>query len=277
MRRHLIPPAGPDGDLIVRYAQHQAVRGFTTRTIDRRTWTLCRWLTHLEGTGVGLLLADATAVDVESFLAAIPSPQSRYSMRSDIAMFYRWALRRGLLETDPTVDVDPPRIPRRLPTPVNAADVKHLLEVLDGQDRLLVMLGALAGLRVSEIANLRGEDIDLEHRRITIRNGKGGGDATVPLARQLADELAQWPRTGTVLVLASGQTVAHRIRLAFRRHGIAGRPHDLRAAFATAAADASGGNVMLVAKLMRHADIATTMRYVQVDRAGTDIVDQLFT
>ena len=47
LKRHLIPPAGPDGDLILRYAEHQAVRGFTAKTIDRRTWTLCRWLHHL--------------------------------------------------------------------------------------------------------------------------------------------------------------------------------------------------------------------------------------
>jgi integrase len=274
MRYHLIAPAGPDGDLVLRYGQYQRLRGFSTKTVERRTWTMCRWIAHLDGRS----LAEATAVDVETFLGQMPSAQSRYSMRSDIHQCYRWAIRRNLLDCiDPTDLVDPPKLPRRLPTPVNAADVKHLIEVLDGIDRLLVMLGALAGLRVSEMAALRGEDIDLEQRRITIRNGKGGADATVPLARQLADELERWPRQGPLVDLASGQTVANKLRLAFRRHGIAGRPHDLRAAFATAAADASGGNAVLVQQLMRHAEIATTMRYIAVNPAGTDIVDQLFT
>ena len=248
------------------------MRGFSARTVDRRTWTLCRWLPYLDGRA----LADASAVDVEAFLARLPSAQTRYSLRSDLAMFYRWAIRRGLLENDPTVDTDPPKVPRRLPTPVAAAEVRHLLDTLDGVDRLAVMLAARAGLRVSEIAALRGEDIDLEQRRITVRAGKGGSDGTVPLAAELAAELAGWPRQGRLIDL-NGPAVAERIRRAFRRHGIAGRPHDLRAAFATAAADASGGNIVLVQQLMRHAEIATTMRYVAVDPAGTDIVDRLFT
>ena len=206
------------------------------------------------------------------FLAPLPSPASRYSLRSDLAQFYRWANRRGHLDNDPTVDTDPPRIPRRLPTPVTAADVKHLIEVLDGQDRLLVMLGALAGLRVSEIANLRGEDIDLDQRRITVRNGKGGNDATVPLAAALAAEALT--RTGVLAPLSRQAVATHPLAFRPRHHRTTPRP---RAAFATAAADASGGNAVLVQQLMRHAEIATTMRYIAVNPAGTDIVDQLFT
>jgi integrase len=105
----------------------------------------------------------------------------------------------------------------------------------------------------------------------------GGDDGAVPLAAALAVELARWPRHGRLVDLESGQTVAHRIRLAMRRHGVDGRPHDLRAAFATAASNASNGNVVVVARLMSHAAIATTMRYIAVDAAGSDVVDRLFT
>jgi integrase len=61
-----------------------------------------------------------------------------------------------------------------------------------------------------------------------------------------------------------------------RRHGIAERPHDLRAAFATACADASGGNVVLTAQLMRHRDVATTMRYIRSNSDGLAVVDRLY-
>jgi integrase len=271
--KHLTVPATADGVLVERFADYQRVRGFSPRSVDRRTWTLCRWLAHLDGRRLG----DAGALDVVDWLAAIPSAQSRYSLRSDLRQFYRWATRLGLLEVDPTDGTDPPRLPRRLPTPVTALDVARLLEVCTGVDRLLVMLGALAGLRVSEIANLHGEDIDLDARRLVVRSGKGGADGVVPVAAPLAAELARWPRHGRIVDLPDGQAVALRIRRAFRRHGVTGRPHDLRAAFATAAADATNGNVTLVQQLMRHTSVTSTMRYIALRPAGTDVVDRLFT
>ena len=67
-----------------------------------------------------------------------------------------------------------------------------------------------------------------------------------------------------------------RIRRLLRRHGIAGRPHDLRHSFGTEAAEVCNGNVVHVQRLMRHAEVATTMRYVRPSGDLHAVVDRLY-
>jgi integrase len=196
-----------------------AVGGFSQRTVDRRTWTLLRWLRHLGP----VRLADATAVDVERFLAAIPSATSRATPCARTSGSST-AGRAGAACSTPTAETDPPWLPRRLPTPVAAADVQRIIEATRGVDRLAIVLAAYAGLRVSEIEALRGEDVDLERRVLTVRDGKGGVDGRVPIAEALADELARWPRTGRLLGRSGrrGRRARRRAAASSSRRGSAG-------------------------------------------------------
>jgi integrase/recombinase XerD len=244
-----------------RFLTHQRVaRGFSERTIARRAWTLGLWVDHVGGD-----LTAATADDVEAFLGNYPGAQTRYSMRSDINQLYRFLERRGIAEHNPAALVEAPRLPRRAASPVTTV----------GATRLAVMLAAYAGLRVSEIAALRGEDIDLANGMLMVRNGKGGKDDPVPLAPALADELALWPRSGHLFTARSGAAIAARIRAAYRRLGIMARPHDLRHSFGTEAARTSG-DLRAVQRLMRHRSIATTERYVDYWPSGGDIVASMY-
>lgn len=261
--------------LIAKYAAHQRVIGFSRRTIERRTWSLSLWHSHCAHRGERV---DTASPDLlEEFLARWPSAQSRYSIRSDIHQFYGWAIDRGHLScADPTRDVPPARVPQRAATPVAASDVMRLIDSCPRPiDRRMVMLAAYAGLRISEIAALRGEDIDIDGRQLVVRCGKGGGDDVVPLAVELAVELARAPRAGRVVPM-TGPSVGDRIRTLMRRAGIAGRPHDLRHSFGTQAARRTSGNLVLVAKLMRHRRITTTTRYVRWHTTGHEVVDGLY-
>lgn len=268
------PPVGTNQTLIL-YANHQRVRGFSPHTIARRAWSLALWVEYLHLHDADLT-AGVTILMLEGFLARWPSAQSRYSVRSDIHQLYRWMLRNGVVAVDPTAGLDPPRLPRRLPSPIPAPDVARLIDNTQGRDRLIVMLAACAGLRTSEIANLCGDDVDLEHRTLTVRAGKGGKDATVPLVAELAAELALWPCRGR-LVAICGPSVGDRIRTLLRRYGIVGRPHDLRHSFATTCARRLNGDLVAVAQLMRHSDVTTTQRYVQPQPVNPDRLSHLYT
>ena len=258
--------------LIDAYLNHQRVLGYSPRTIDRRSWSLRLWADHLDP----VPLTDATIDHLETFLARWPSPQSRYSIRSDIRQLYRFANRRGLAQcADPTDQLDPPRLPRRRPTPIDPGGVRHLIANVSGTDRLIIMLAAHAGLRCSEIAAVRGEHADLERRWLTV-HGKGDRDDCVPLSIALTVELGRWPRRGLIVPYRDGGGVGSRIRTLLRRHHIDGRPHDLRHSFGTEANEAAGGNIVAVKELMRHADIATTMRYVKPSPLAHLIVDRLY-
>lgn len=78
-----------------------------------------------------------------------------------------------------------PRIPQGVPRPVDAETLEALLVHAHGWDRWLVLLGACAGLRVSEIAKVRGEDFDLAAGRLWVE-GKGGARKPIALHAELA-------------------------------------------------------------------------------------------
>ncbi len=79
--------------------------------------------------------------------------------------------------------------------PYAPADVERLLAVTTGQDRVLVLLGAHAGLRVSEALALRHADVRLSDGELDVRDGKGGRARTVPVSESLARALREVAHT----------------------------------------------------------------------------------
>jgi integrase/recombinase XerD len=251
------------------YCKYQTLRGFSPRTIERRRWSL----QHLTAFVAPIPVEQATGPLLEEFLLRWASPQSRYSVRSDVHQFFRWAIRRDLAAVDPTDKIEPPRLAVRAATQLRPDDLHRALLAADGDLRLMIALGAYAGLRISEIAALRGRDIG--GGRLVVRGGKGGKDRIVPLAPVLRRLLADAP-SGPLFPDIDGQGVGARIRRHFRRLGIEARPHDLRHSFVTEAAQRAGGNLVLVAQLAGHSSVVTTQRYMKWTPEGADVVAHLF-
>jgi integrase len=263
-----------DTKMLNGYTRTQRVQGFSRRTVARRRWSLGLWAQHLACNG--RTVGEATIDDVEAFLDRWPSAQTRQSMRSDLRMFYRWAIDRGQLEVDPVDGVPAPKVPKRAASPIPADELLRLLaDEPAGRARLAVMLGAYAGLRCSEIGALRGDDIDVAGRMLIVQHGKGDKFDTIPLCRELIAELERWPQHGPLLGV-SGGTVGDLIRRAFRRHDITGRPHDLRHSFGTTIARRTDGNLILTQQLMRHERPETTIRYVKWHTTGHEVLDGLY-
>lgn len=254
-----------DRSTVGAFTAYQAGRGLSPQTIKRRRISLAQWTTYCTDP------FDVDGHTIEGWLAQLSSPATRKAYLADLRAFYRWAIRSGRTERDPTVMVDTPRVPTRLPTPLTATDVHLAIDTAAGDLRLMVMLGAFAGLRVSEIAALRGEDVTPPV--LLVRQGKGAKDRAVPLHPRL-EVLAG--RCGPLFPGMSGNAVSQRIRSHFRRLGIDRRPHDLRASFATEAARVSNGNQVLVAQLLGHASPQTTQRYMGWAAPGAEVVARLF-
>jgi integrase len=266
--------SGTNDDLIRRFADYQRLRGFSERTVDRRTWTLGKLDEHVAGRP----LLEVDRDDVEGFLAGYTSAQTRYSLRADVRQFFRWAIGRNLVEVNPTDRVDPPRLPRRAASPLSRDDLARAIAMANDHQRLCLILGAYAGLRISEIARLRYEDVRRDEGILVVRGGKGAKDRVVPLAARIAEELDPEGR-GPIFAgtgPTAGQSIGDSIRRAFRRADVRARPHDLRHTFGTEAARAANGNIVLVAQLMGHDSIATTQRYLSWSPAGADVVQAMY-
>jgi integrase/recombinase XerD len=98
--------------------------------------------------------------------------------------------------------------PRKAPVVLSQEEVARLLEAAPGlkyKDALSVAYGA--GLRVSEVANLKVSDIDSERMTLRVEQGKGQRDRYVMLSPQLLELLRDWwrPARPTILALASGR------------------------------------------------------------------------
>jgi integrase/recombinase XerD len=266
------------------FLAHQRHRMFSAQTIKRRAFTLRNLGDFLDGDPIQRVTLD----DLERFVSRWTSPQSRQSITSDLRVFFRWCRAREHIVKDPTEFLEAPRLKNRAASPIPPADVRRAITAASGRTRTMIMLAAFAGLRVSEIGALRGEDVRWDEELIVVRDGKGGKDRIVPLAPELAAELARYPQTGPLFpghpgrgrypdkVGLSPERVSQLVVDHLRALDIPGRAHDFRHGFCTELIRASNGNVVLVAQLMGHDHIATTQRYCAWRPDGRDIVASLY-
>ena len=256
-----------DDELVTAWLRTQQAQGFSNRTVTRRDTAMKSYRRHI----APLSLRSSSAEVVEDWLLSYTSPATRHAYRSDLSLFYKWALLRKLIPEDPMASLPATKVPRGVPRPFSQAVIDRLLAApLDPTYGLMIRLGLYAGLRVSEMAALCWEDIRLsEGGTLTVRDGKGGKSRILPMHPNLIAALPSPRPYGPVLLCADGTPfdggkVGRTIKAVLTLLGIDGVPHQLRHCYGTELARASGGDMLLVATLMGHSSPATTMIYAQL-------------
>ncbi len=238
-------------------------RGYARETIWARCSIATEWTRRLDW-------RSATFHDVEEWLAERSlSPGATRNLVANLRAWYRWAMREGLCEHDPTLMVDLPRLPRRLPRP---ARDEHIGQVLADADRdLAAMIGLMAGagLRCVEVSRLDWADVDLEHGTVVVM-GKGLKERTLEISPVVVRLLAALDGVdGPVFRGARGgrltpARVSQQVCGAFRRAGFATVAHQLRHRFATQALQDPDADLLAVRDLLGHSNVATTQIYTMV-------------
>lgn len=234
------------------YVVDQQSKGQSPETLRTRLSYLRRW-------AAGHGLATTHEQIVEWLARPSWSPATRKSARSALRSFYRWAYRSAILPSNPAADLDPVRVPRRLPHPATETQVAAGCASRDPDTALMVSLAAHAGLRRSEIASLRREDLTPWGLFVL---GKGGKHRIIPIGRQLRARLEERPPgfifPGRFVGHVDPSTVQRRVREAA---GIATHAHRHR--FATRAY-AGTKDLFAVQRLLGHASPETTQIYVAI-------------
>jgi integrase/recombinase XerD len=234
----------------------------------------------------------AVAGDVEAYLAwrfarhAQPRSAARYT--SALKRFYRYLLRENLIATDPTLNLDSPKLPRSLPKTLTEADVERLLDSNDAgtplglRDRAMLETLYATGLRVSELVTLRITQVSMDMGVVRVM-GKGSKERLVPLGEEALDWLRRYLADGRGVLLDKQMTDA--LFVTARGEGMTRQmfwylikkhakhcglnkplsPHTLRHAFATHLLN-HGADLRVVQMLLGHADISTTQIYTHVAR-----------
>ena len=199
------------------------------------------------------------------------SAVTRSTYHAHVRAFYSWAVEAGHRADDPTSATPVPKRPRSIPRPIQTEQLAAVLAVCSrSRTRAMVMLAALSGLRVHEIAKVRGEDFDLDARTLTV-TGKGDKQAVIPLhgdlVRMARDE---WPRRGYWFTSyqnrdhpVSSRAVGQAVSRAMDRAGVAGTAHQLRHWYGTELLE-RGASLRTVQELLRHESVATTQIYTRV-------------
>jgi integrase/recombinase XerD len=234
----------------------------------------------------------AVAGDIEAYLAwrfarhAQPRSAARYT--SALKRFYRYLLRENLIDIDPTLNLDSPKLPRALPKTLTEVDVERLLDSADTtttpgmRDRAMLETLYATGLRVSELVGLKLTSLNLSDGVLRV-TGKGNKDRLVPLGeealrwlrdymaearphllgRQLSDAVFVTPRGSAMTRQAFWYLIKRRAQAAGITRPLS--PHTLRHAFATHLLN-HGADLRVVQMLLGHSDISTTQIYTHVAR-----------
>jgi integrase/recombinase XerD len=215
-----------------------------------------------------------------------------------LKIFFRFLKMRLMNDRDPAELLPLPRLARFLPKALNQVQMDHLLATnLKGRpfplrDRAILELFYASGLRISELAGSRLENLNLQERIIRVI-GKGSKTRLVPMGRIACDAIDQYLTQERIHLV--GRKTGNEVFLS--RHGkklttqriwqilkeIAATagfefnvyPHLLRHSFATHLL-ANGADLRIIQELLGHADIATTQIYTHVEQSRLKAVHKQF-
>jgi integrase len=207
-------------------------------------------------------LLTATPAQVQAYLGN-PSrgPNGRKSVLATLRSFFRWATARGYVEQDPTRLARTVRVPPGIPKPVPEAVLARALAHSDKETRLMLLLGAYAGLRRAEIAGLHSRDVTDNGLIIT---GKGGRTRRIPIHPRLATELGfhgyAFPSNVRIGQPVGPSYVASRVEAVLEGYTC----HSLRHRFGTMTYRGSK-DIRATQMLLGHSSPTTTALYVLID------------
>lgn len=256
---------------IVEWSHHQAAANLRPRTIKERATILASLERH-----VGKPIEQAERRDLILWLAREGlSGSTRQNYRSLLYRFYTWLQDEGYRPDNPAARLPKVHVVAPTPDPVTTEGIQRLLGSVYRPARVKILLYALAGMRASELAAIKGEHIDVDRKTIHIPEGKGGKEAWLPL-HPVIEAIARdmpagywFPSERAPHGHVTGASVSHVLSLAMRRAGLARhRPHQLRAWFATEMLR-GGVDSAIVQACMRHSSADTLKRYALPSEAQT--------
>lgn len=258
----------PDARLLNDYRRWLTTANCSPRTVAAR----------LDGARRLLRMADRDPAAITSgmvmdYITSVPAAWSRLTYFQHAQTLHAFLVARGD-SCGFMRGVPKPRTPRGIPKPIDKRDLALALLAARPKAAMMLRLAAFAGLRVSEIATVRGEDVG----DCIYVEGKGGTQAMLPTHPCIAAARPSFPSAGWWFPNREGEpmsrvSVWRNMVEPLRAVGSDAHPHMLRHLYGSALLE-SGVDLRTVQVAMRHADLSSTARYTLVsdERLRTAIV-----
>ena len=272
------------------YLSHLAVeRRVSPHTVDGYRRDLSQLSQAAAGLGRTVEALDRRALEavVRQLMGEGRSPRSVARAVACYRGFYRYLIVSGRRQDNPADDLRAPRAWKSLPKFLSMEEVDKLLQAPDTstarglRDRALIELLYATGLRVSELVNLRQQDLNLESGYLTT-TGKGRKQRLVPVGDEATAWLTRYVREARPVLLkkraaaklfvnARGGTGLTRVgfwkilKAYGKQAGVRGSlsPHVLRHSFATHLLE-RGADLRAIQMMLGHSDLSTTQIYTHV-------------
>ena len=210
------------------------------------------------------------------------APTSVIRKVASLRGFFKWATSSGILEKNPAATLEQPKTPQRLPKVVSVKEIDEMLHNnLTPLEHVMMELLYSCGLRVSELVNLKLNDIDLSSKYIRCL-GKGSKERIIPIGEQAKAMLQEYFPTRDLLVKKYNLTTKN-LLIKDNGHFVTRQdvynfihaqgklihknisPHTLRHSFATHLLE-NGADLRVVQELLGHSDVSTTQLYTHISK-----------
>ena len=265
--------------------------GLALNSLQAYRRDLVKLQTHLQDAP----LASCSQWQLQQYFAAQHADSKATTANRRLTVFkryFRWALRHGLVQQDPTLQLQSAKQALRVPKTLSEAQVEALLNAPDVntaigvRDRTMLELMYASGLRVSELVGLKVFQLGLNDNVVRVM-GKGAKERLVPYGEVASQWLRDYLGGARDALLAGKQTEALFVTtrgldaggamtrtmfwMLVKKYALLAdihaplSPHTLRHAFATHLIN-HGADLRAVQLLLGHADISTTTIYTHVAR-----------
>ena len=289
----MVQSAGPNLRFVSSFLDYLKVeKGLAPLTVSAYQSDLAQYSEFLEKRKRAL--REARRQDVRDFLNSLLSNgvdgRSVARKLSTLRHFYKYLLLDRYIGADPTLNIDSPKQWKVLPKSLAKDEVEAVLQgpprakddrlsqALAVRDRAILEVFYTGALRVSEIINVKLEDLKLDMGYMLVR-GKGDKERIVPLGRAAQEVVQMYLRdarpvlaagkSSPTLVIARGakritrQRVWQLVNAASAQSGRHASPHMLRHSCATHMVE-NGADLRTVQTILGHADISTTQVYTHL-------------
>jgi site-specific recombinase XerD len=227
--------------------------------------------------------------DIEGFMQYLAAKRmtgvTRVRKLAAIRKFFAFLEENSILAANPAHTVKGARREEKEPNILYKEQYKALLyEASDNiRDYAIIQTFLQTGIRLGELANLRVEDVDVEHRNLTVRQGKGKKDRQIPLVDDVVKALRNYLRyrntelivDDKILFLAKNgtslnvSTVKYTVAKYVKKAGIRKKVsvHTLRHTFGAHKAD-KHMSLATLQELMGHKKKETTLKYIHLAKTN---------
>lgn len=210
------------------------------------------------------------------------SPTSITRKIASLRGFFKWVCANEISPADPTLTLEQPKVPQRLPKVMTMQEINEILnQDLTKIQRVMLELLYGCGLRVSELVNLKINNYELKGKFLEC-TGKGSKDRIVPMGNKACEAIRDYLNerdflikkfnlaTKQLLINDKGKNVTRQEVYTFiheqgKKIHKAISPHTLRHSFATHLLE-NGADLRVVQELLGHSDVSTTQLYTHISK-----------